>query len=167
MTALRKIGLLSTALVASLQLMPRPANAQTRDLAARQATGLERIAGVLDNWQTKFRRDGQRNGWTDVRPPAAAGETSFSRMDHGQAPRLTFILPEYKVDGFLSYNVWNDRYMLASIYDQIGQIDLQQGQFAGDRLILDKLKTDTTYQVRSSPTDTRLELHFAAARIVE
>lgn len=63
--------------------------------------------------------------------------------------------------------MWNDRHMLASIYNQIGQIDLQQGQFAGDRLILDKLKTDTTYQVRSSPTDTRLELHFAAARIVE
>jgi hypothetical protein len=123
---------------------------------------------VAGEWRTtSLRWDKKTNAWLDAPPESAIGEVSFHRMEHGKAFRLTFKSPAYKVDGFLSYDVWNDRYVLVSIDNQIGQIDVQQGSFAGDRLILDNLKADTTYKARSLPTHTRLELRFDASQLSE
>lgn len=168
MMTVRKLALISAAFVACLLLMPGTAIAQAGDLATRQSAGLERIAGVAGEWRTtSLRWDKQANAWFDAPPDTAIGEVSFHRMEHGKAFRLIFNSPAYKVDGFLSYDVWTERYVLVSIDNQIGQIDVQQGRFSGDRLVLDNLKADTTYQVRSLPTHTRLELRFDAGNLSE
>lgn len=166
MMTMRKLALIAVAFVSCLHFLPSMAIAQAGDLPARQSTGLKRISGVEGDWRTtSLRWDRLANTWVDAPPESAIGEISFHRMDHGKAFRLAFNSPAYKVDGFLSYDVWNDRYVLVSIDNQIGQIDVQQGGFDGDRLILDNLKADTTYKVRSLTTHTRLELYFEAGNL--
>ena len=167
MNPARKVMLAVCALAASHAVLPNAALAQSADRVARQAAGLERIAGALGDWQSApLRWDEKRGDWALASANAAVLRISFHRMGHGKAYRLTLDSPAYKVDGFLTYDVWTDRYVLVSLDDVIGQIDVQQGRFTDGQLVLDNLKADTTYEARSSTLHTRVALQFADAALV-
>ena len=161
-----KAALLAALLGVCLPAMSSPVIAQTADLAARQAAGLERVSGAAGDWRmVKFEWDKQRNDWATTPAELDAGKISFRRMDHGKAFRVAMQSTQYSIEGYLSFDVWTDRFALVSIDNQIGQIDVQQGVFVGERLVLDNLKADTIYKRRSLPINTRLELHFEGGQL--
>lgn len=140
--------------------------AQTTDaieMQSRHSAGLARIAGVVGQWTgNNLRWDAKAQKW--AAPTPQLSDIRFSKMDHERAFRLFLKSPAYQVDGYLAYDVWNDRYSLVSIDDFIGQVDLQQGQFSGDQLILDNLKADTVYQAKSLAVNTRITIRFVDHR---
>lgn len=161
-----RASLIATALTACAMLGSSAAIAQQKDIAALQSAGLQRVIGLVGNWQlSRFQWDAQRNEWSSTPAEIDAGSISFRRMDHGKAFRIGINTPQYQLEGYFSFDVRTERYVLAVIDDRIGQLDFQQGMFSGDRLTLDNLKADTFYRRSSLPTHTRTTLQFSSGKL--
>lgn len=161
-----KATLLAALLGVCLPAMSSPAISQNADVAARQAAGLERVSEAAGEWKmARFHWDRQKNDWAAAPAEPDAGKISFRRMDHGKAFRVAMESTQYSIEGYFTFDVWTERFVLVSIDNQIGQIDVQQGVFVGERLVLDNLRADTVYKRGSLPIYTRLELHFEGGQL--
>lgn len=159
------IGALAAFIATGIGMAEAPSK---NDLQSRQAVGLSRISGVEGSWAgTNLRWDEKAGRWAAPASTPQISTIRISAMEHGRAYRLHLKSPAYEVDGYLTYDVWNDRYVLASIDDFIGQIDLQQGRFSGEQLILDNLKADTVYAPQGKATNTRVAFRFDHGRLKE
>ena len=162
----RNTALIAVLLCTCLPGLPNMATAQTAEMVARQTAGLDQVSGVAGDWQlSRFTWDEQRNDWSAAPAEADAGSVSFHLMGHGKAFRVTIRSRQYQLEGYLSFDVWTERHVLAVIDDRIGQLDVAQGVFVGTQLTLDNLKADTIYKRYSKPINTRTIMQFDGGKL--
>ncbi len=139
---MKKLSLLLSALV----ILTAPLAAQERPKVSEKPYGMmQKLAPLAGEWSmvNEYSPDGGKT-WSKAPPATVTVEYRLKGMLLSEMPE-DLDTPGFKLETDLTFDQYRDVYRKAVVDDTWGIMDVYEGTFEGDKLVMTNLKSGTTF----------------------